>query len=72
MKCLTKGLLTISLQVQLLFDKFYALNEWCLSGGDDRLSANDAKDKANSVVDESITIAKQVYCFATIYDLHLV
>ena len=29
-------------------------------GGDDRLSAEDARDKAKSTVEEMITIAKQV------------
>ena len=34
--------------------------EWSRSGGDDRLSAEDARDKAKSAIEEIIAIAKQV------------
>ena len=44
----------------LLSNYAYALTEWSLSGGDDRLSAADAKNKATSATEEIITFAKQV------------
>ena len=48
------------LLAQLLESYVYALTEWSRSGGDDRLSAEDARDKDKSVVEEMITIAQQV------------
>ena len=38
----------------------YALTQWSRSGGDECLSAADAKDKTKSVIEEMITITKQV------------
>ena len=38
----------------------YALTVWNQFGGDERLSVKDALDKANSSLDEMITVAKQV------------
>ena len=43
----------------------YGLTEWSKSGGDDRLSAADAKEKAKCFTEEMITIAKQVQYFRT-------
>ena len=44
----------------VLRDYVYALTDWSLSGGDDRLSAEDALDKARSAIVEMISIAQQV------------
>ena len=41
-----------------------ALTQWSRSGGDDRLSAADEKDKAKSVLEEIIAHAKQVKYFS--------
>ena len=43
--------------VWLLKEYIYALTDWSMSGGDDRLSAADALDKAKSTIEEMITIA---------------
>ena len=45
---------------EVLGDYVYALREWSRLGGDDRLSAAHALDKARSTVEEIITIAQQV------------
>ena len=44
----------------MLKNYLYALTQWSERGGDDRLSAADANNKAKSVLEEVITIAKQV------------
>ena len=45
---------------QLLKNYVYVLTEWSQSGGDDRLAAEDALNKAKSTLEEIITIAKKV------------
>ena len=49
----------------------YTLTEWSDSGGDDRLSAEDALDKAKSTIEEMITIAQQVNILLKCYGLQL-
>ena len=49
----------------------YALNNWGRSGGDDRLLAEAALDKAKSTLEEMITIAHQVNILLKCYGLQL-
>ena len=56
---------------RLLKDYVYALSEWRRLGGDDRLSAADALDKAKSTVEEVITITQQVNILLKCDGLHL-
>ena len=45
---------------EVLKDYVYALTEWRRLGRDDRLSAQDARDKATSTIEEMISIAQEV------------
>ena len=56
---------------QLLSDYVYALTLWSRSGRDDGLSAADAVDKADSTIEEIITIAQQVNILLKSYSLQL-
>ena len=49
----------------------YTLTAWSESGGDDRLSAADALDKAKSTIEEMINITVQVNIFVKCYGLYL-
>ena len=60
-----------SLLAELLEDYVYALTEWSHSGGDGRLSAEDARDKAKSAIEEMITITIQVNIHLKCYGLQL-
>ena len=55
----------------LLKEYVYALTGWSWFGGGDRLSAEDALDKAKSTLEEIITIAQQVHILLKCYGLHL-
>ena len=55
----------------LLKNYVYALTLWSWFGGDERLSAEDALDKAKSTIEEVITIAQQVNILLKGYGLHL-
>ena len=55
----------------MLRDYVYALTSWSRFGGDERLSAEDALDKAKSTTEEMITITTQVNILLKCYGLHL-
>ena len=55
----------------VLKDYVFALTAWSRSRGVERLSAEDALDKATSAIEEIITIAQQVNILVKCYSLHL-